>query len=225
LHSTDTAVKPAPPVKLTRFFTVIGNIIFACLLLIMAALVFFMVKSNLDGGHPNFAGYNLYIVLSGSMSPAFDAGSVVIVKPLTAEEVTVGDIITFKDTQNRDTLVTHRVTAIDATNGLTFTTRGDANNVDDFTPVPAANLVGRVQTAVPYFGYVVNFARTKKGLLSLVIIPGILIIIFEFRNLMVCAGALEKEKKAKEAAKKALAQPETFEDKEVTAGETREMQT
>jgi signal peptidase len=160
------------------------------------------------------------------MAPAFDAGSVVIVKPFPAEEVAVGDVITYKDTEDNTTLVTHRVAAISPENDLAFTTRGDANNSDDHTPVPAANLVGKVQMAVPYAGYIVDFARTKQGLLAMVIVPGILIIIFELRNLMICAEALEKEKKAKQAkriAEQIEPQSCSIQPKEVTAAETNDV--
>ncbi len=183
-----------------RVLHLLGNVAFGCLMVLMLALVFFLVKSNLSGGTPSIAGYQMYVVLSGSMSPAFDAGSIVMVQPVEAREVSVGDVITFRDPTDNKTFVTHRVVAIDTEDGLSFITKGDANSVEDFEPVPDDNVVGMVQMSVPYAGYIVSFARTKKGLLSLVIVPGVLIILFELRNLLAYSAAMEKEKKAKLAA-------------------------
>jgi len=47
---------------------------------------------------------------------------------------------------------------------------------------------------VPYAGYVVNFAGTLYGLLLLVVVPGVLIIVFEVRNLFACAREMDSEK-------------------------------
>lgn len=82
--------------------------------------------------------------------------------------------------------------------GLSFTTRGDANDVDDPHPVAAADVVGVVKYALPYAGYVMDFGQSKAGIISMVMIPGALIIIFELRNLF----RLAAEDEAKKAARK-----------------------
>ncbi len=39
-------------------------------------------------------GYQMYTVLSGSMSPAIETGSIAVVKPVAPESIQVGDVIT-----------------------------------------------------------------------------------------------------------------------------------
>ena len=39
------------------------------------------------------------------------------------------------------------------------------------TPVPRANVVGRVHGSIPYLGYLFSFAQTQNGLLVLVVLP------------------------------------------------------
>ena len=183
-----------------KAFTLLGNIVFALLLISMAFLVFTMVQSRIKGGPPSVAGYQMYIVLGGSMSPTFEAGSLAFLEPVGAEEIARGDIITYSSSSAGDGLTTHRVMEVHNLDGqLSFTTRGDANEVDDPEPVLAQNLVGRVVHALPYAGFLMNFSQTKRGMILMVFVPGILIILFELRYLLYCAAEMEREKAAKQA--------------------------
>ncbi len=178
------AAKRSPLVEAAK---VAGNIAFGVLITLMALLAFFLVQSKYVGGVPSVFGYRIYAVLSGSMNPAFDTGSVVFVRPAGPQTIAVGDIITFSGSSS-DLLTTHRVVDINSENGLEFTTRGDANNVDDPNPVPAANVIGRVHGSVPHLGYLMGFARTRQGLVVLVFIPSLLVIAFEIRNILQALG-------------------------------------
>ena len=180
--------------------TVLANTLFILALVFMAVLVFSLLQSRFTGGPPTIAGHRLYVVLSGSMSPAFEAGGLVVVRPAEAEEIVVGDIITYWEPGEGAKLTTHRVVEVEDENGLQFITKGDANEVVDQEPVPAENLVGKVVFAIPYAGYVADFAQSPQGLVTLVIIPGILIIVFEARNLLRYAAELERQKLAGKAA-------------------------
>ena len=185
--------------NLKNFFHITGNILFTIFIIAMMLLVGFMVKGKLDGGEPSVGPYTFYVVLSGSMSPEFDTGSILVVKDVTAREVAQGDIITFKSPEDASKTITHRVVEITEENGqLAYITRGDANNANDTEPVPAANLLGEAVYWVPYAGYVTDFMGTKKGLFCLIIIPGVLVIAGEIRNLMRYAAEYEQEKAAAE---------------------------
>jgi signal peptidase len=107
-----------------------------------------------------------------------------------------GDIITYRPPSGEGKLTTHRVVQVNRDGGLSFTTRGDANDVNDQHPVMADKVVGKVYYALPYAGYVMSFGQSKAGIISLVMIPGALIIIFELRNLFRYAAEWEAEKTA-----------------------------
>ena len=168
---------------LSAAVAVLGKIFFGAMLLVMAALAFFLVQSSFSGGVPSVAGYQMYIVLSGSMSPAFDTGSLAFVKEADPAEIVPGDIITYRGTGSEGTLTTHRVVDVNTGSDLEFITRGDANNINDPSPVPAANIVGKVYGSVPYLGYLMGFAQTRQGLIFMVFIPGALVIFYELRNI------------------------------------------
>lgn len=168
----------------SKFLTVFGNIVFALLLLLMATLSFFLIQSRIAGGVPEVAGYQMYIVLSGSMSPEFDTGSLAFVRETDTAELRVGDIITFRSQADSDSLTTHRIVEILQNDTTRFVTRGDANNVNDPNPVPEENVVGRVEGSVPYVGYLLNFVQTRQGLILLIFVPGVLIIVYELGKIM-----------------------------------------
>ena len=159
-----------------------GNIFFGALLLIVLALAFFLVQGKYTGGVPMVFGYRLYLVLSGSMNPTFDTGTLLFVRPAEPGTIEKGDIITFSSSGG-GTSTTHRVVKVDESQGLEYTTRGDANTVDDPNPVPEENVIGRVHGYVPYLGYLIGFARTTLGVTCLLFVPGVLVIAYELRNI------------------------------------------
>jgi signal peptidase I len=169
--------------KGSSFTRIAGNVVTVILLVMLFSLSFFLIQSRINEGTPTVAGYKMFVVLSGSMSPAFDTGSLVFVKPTEPLEIVENDIITFSSAADANRLTTHRVVGINRENGLSFVTRGDANNVNDPSPVPAENLVGKVTGSVPYVGYLFGFAQTRQGLILLIFVPGLLILLFEFRKI------------------------------------------
>lgn len=181
-----------------RLATFAGNAVFGLLLLVVCFLAFCLLQSRISGAEPTVAGHRLYVVLSDSMAPAFRAGSMIAVRPTEAASLKTGDIITFIDPGSGAGSITHRIAAVHTGDELTFTTRGDANDCDDREPVPAGNIIGKLVLALPYAGYLVTWSRTKVGLIILVIMPGLLIIALELKNLLRYTGG--KKAKRQEAA-------------------------
>ena len=97
-------------------------------------------------------GLGTYIVTGGSMEPNIHKGALVLVEPVSPDEVQIGDVITF---QQYDQTTTHRVIAITKTaQGLTFKTKGDANVVADPEDKSFLGAVGIVRATVPVVGYI-----------------------------------------------------------------------
>jgi signal peptidase len=121
-------------------------------------------------------GYLPLGVLSGSMEPAYHVGAVVFIdtnaKP---EDIAVGDTIAFN--LSEDTVVTHRVIAVDAERQQ-FTTKGDANNVEDMAPVPFGNMIGRAALHIPQAGYALMNLQTRKGFAVGAIVIAVLVALF-----------------------------------------------
>lgn len=106
-------------------------------------------------------GFDVFSVLSGSMEPTYHVGSLIYVKDVPADEIEVGDPITF--VMNDDLVVaTHRVVEIDAENQH-FYTKGDANDYVDGAPVHFNNLIGKPVFSIPYLGYFSDFIQNPPG--------------------------------------------------------------
>lgn len=147
-----------------------------------------VITTKINGGKTTLLGNQLMVVLSGSMSPTFDTGSVVAVKPVRFEDIKKGDIITFKDVDGKT--VTHRV--LEKQN-LNLITKGDANDSKDSQQVTSDRVIGIVNYSVPYFGYFVEFTKSKTGMLVFLIIPGVYLIISQFWGLFKLLTAEEVE--------------------------------
>lgn len=104
-------------------------------------------------------GWEFDAVLSGSMEPAFKVGGLVVIRPAQAEDITVGDVISFR-LPGIDTPICHRVVEMETVDGgLFFRTKGDANESPDPGLVPAESVTGREVFYLPYVGYLGNFAE------------------------------------------------------------------
>lgn len=120
-------------------------------------------------------GITPYVVLSDSMAPEFRTGAIVYTQPVSASQVQVGDIITFRVSD--DVVASHRVIEVSGSGeDASFTTKGDANEVADSTPVTAGNLVGRVVFTLPALGAALEFVHTTPGMVVAVAV-GLLIIL------------------------------------------------
>jgi signal peptidase len=113
-------------------------------------------------------GVRFYAVDSGSMSPAFNTGALVVDLPVTRETVfQVGDVITFHPTPGYT--ATHRIEAIGA-DGIT--TKGDANPSSDVGFIQPSMIAGRVAFSVPFGGSVAAFLRQPAGIAALLLLIG-----------------------------------------------------
>ena len=108
---------------------------------------------------PQFLGYQVYNVISGSMEPEIPVGSVIYVKSTEPETVVEGDIIAF---ESEDSVITHRVVMNKTVEG-TFTTKGDANEKEDMNDVPYSALIGKVTAHYPVLGELLVIYTSNVG--------------------------------------------------------------
>jgi len=162
------------------------NLGFALIVLLMIIALFTFLA-------PHF-GWRVDAVLSGSMEPELTVGGIVITRPVQANEIQVGDIITFYAPQNQK-LTSHRVIESVDSSSFYFLTKGDANEDPDPALIPYVNIVGRVCFHFPYLGYINQSARSFPGFLLTLCLPGLIIIIIELRNIwqILVEEEIEKE--------------------------------
>lgn len=186
-----------------KVLTAVGIVLCVILIPILVINVTMIVKSYINPDeYPSFAGINLMIVKSPSMEPAIMNGDLIIVNSVSPEEIkgesvpgaSDGDIISFFDPEGSGTTVlTHRcVEAINEGGQLYFKTRGDANNTEDPTLVPAENIIGRFSTRIPVAGDIAMWLQTTPGLIICVAVPIILLIAYD----LIMKKRYDKKKKS-----------------------------
>lgn len=141
-------------------------------------------------GIPQLMGYKVCAVLTGSMEPTLPVGSVVYIQPVAPQGIQVGDVLTFR-ASGFDSLATHRVMEIDKEHG-SFITKGDRNPVNDLTPVPFANTVGKVTYAIPLLGYLSVLMQTRVGMLGIAAVFAVVLLLFIIPDLFKKQAAPEQ---------------------------------
>ncbi len=100
-----------------------------------------------------------YVVLSGSMEPTIETGSLCFInKHASYKNIKEKDIIAYK--LNDGTLVTHRAVEV---NDLCVVTKGDNNNDSDGCITTKNNFVGENVFWIPKIGYLVMGFQSTKG--------------------------------------------------------------
>jgi signal peptidase len=149
----------------------VGHLLSWVVVLGMAALVTVAVLV------PRLGGATPYSVLTGSMRPTMPPGTMVVVRPTPADDVRVGDVVTYQLRSGKPEVVTHRVIAIgiDGTGHRMFRTQGDANDTPDAAWVRSVQVKGVRWYAVPQLGRVSNLLDGAERQVVLgVVVSGLL---------------------------------------------------
>jgi len=172
------------------------NIVISVLLLSAAAFLVYVAV-------PYF-GNKALIVRSGSMQPAIGVGDLVVVnarKPVAAPapaifpKYKVGDIVAFSGQKDTSTITTHRIVDIKAQDGkIQYVTKGDANDSPDSGLVAEDKILGKSAFKIAGLGRIFALAKTRDGFLALVMLPAILVIIFEVVNIIREIGNIRRKK-------------------------------
>lgn len=164
----------------------IWNIISTVLVVLIVLCAVFLMGSRL-------LGYECYNVISPSMEPKYMVGDLIYVKDVEPATIKKGDVITFL--VNEDLVVgTHRVVRVDAENQR-FYTKGDANEIEDQSPVHFNNVIGVPEFSIPKLGYVSDFVQNPPGM-YITIGVGIILIILAFLPNMLGKNKKDDQDKA-----------------------------
>jgi signal peptidase I len=130
---------------------------------------------------PTLVGYRALTVVSGSMEPTIETGSIVLDKVISPLEAKPGEVVTFPDPSRAGRLVTHRLRSM-RVDGATahMVTKGDANDAVERWTAPVDGRIGRVVYHVPKLGYARALISTRVlrlALLAAVLALGALLLL------------------------------------------------
>lgn len=122
---------------------------------------------------PALVGGSAMTVLTQSMEPTLPPGTLVVVKPTPADEIAIGDVVTYQIRSGEAAVVSHRVISKTYTDGeLTFITQGDNNTEPDADPVRAVQIRGTIWYSFPLLGWVNSLLTGANRTLVLAISAG-----------------------------------------------------
>lgn len=171
-----------------RVVSVILPTLLVGVLLVLATL-FWLVRHD---------GWLMQTVATGSMEPTVPTGSLIVSRPVAAQDIEVGDIIVFRSptgatvsggadgtfTATESMLITHRVVEVMGSGtGVTFRTRGDGNAEEDPWDVPADMVRARYVGHVQGLGTVLSYPGTRRWIFLGVAAVGCAVIVAETRSI------------------------------------------
>ena len=120
-------------------------------------------------------GRSTLVVAGGSMAPALDIGTAVVVEPVEPSSLRVGDLVSLRSGAER-AIFTHRITRlIDRDGAVWIETKGDANAGVDPSITPATSVIGRVSVALPKVGYLIALLSAPVGILFVISLGSLLL--------------------------------------------------
>ena len=145
--------------RVAKCFRILGTII---VIMVIFMCIPFVV--------PKVIGVNVYEVVTSSMAPELPVGSVVYVQTCKADEVKVGDIISFYVGTDEENIISHRVVEInvDEQGDFFFITKGDANSDIDSMQVDVKHFVGKVKFKINNISWLVRLFDTSTGIIILI---------------------------------------------------------
>ena len=195
----------------------IWNVFTTLLVVFMMLMAVLLVGVRLIGLTP-------FTVLSGSMEPAYHVGSLIYVKETKPEKIEVGDAITYVVNEDLlvsthrvvdiDVFYTTTKAVLDENeqpvldeNGdpmyeeveleepsYYFTTKGDANDAVDGTPVYYKNVLGVPVFSIPLLGFLSSWLQTRQGMIMGISIALVIIILTFLPDLLKMVDEPDKKK-------------------------------
>lgn len=179
-------------------------------------------------------GLTPYAVLSGSMEPTYHVGSLIYVRNIEPKDIQVGMPLTFVVNEdllvathrvvNIEEVTSTEQPIVDEAGepmldadgnqmyqevpleepAYYFYTKGDANDVEDGSPVYYKNVVGTPVFSIPYLGYLSNWLQTREGMIMGISIALVLLILTFLPDMLraVDDGGSKKKKRRKRRRKK-----------------------
>lgn len=171
------------------------NIAAVCLIA-MSIFVLLTVVLTPAGQVPQVMGFSVLRVLTGSMKPEIPEDSMLLVQKADAASLQVGDVISFfsPDPSLNGALNTHRIVDIaEADDSLQFTTKGDANLIEDQYPVDESRVVGKVLFVSTRLGKLLRLISNPLVFGLAVLVPLVLILVGNLVSALKSAARLAKE--------------------------------
>lgn len=163
-------------------------------------LVIAIIAAALLLGGIRIFGVEVYTVLSGSMEPEYQTGSLIYVIPVDEEDLEVNDVITFR--LSGSTIATHRIIEIVPDEAdpsvMLYRTKGDANEVADGRLVSYGDIIGTPVLHIPRLGIIANQIQSPPGIYYAIACGAAVILLVLIIDMVTDEKKINKSKKFEE---------------------------
>ncbi|MBP3204621.1 MAG: signal peptidase I [Lachnospiraceae bacterium] len=205
-------------------FLLKGLNVISILLIICSLGVLLTVVMTKKGEAPNVLGYSLFRVMTGSMEPNIPTNSLIVVHRIEPGKLEEGDVISFysRDPSLMGEVNTHRIVGIEEVGGrYIFSTKGDANNVEDQYVTYGEDVIGKVVFSSYRLGQGVRLISNPLLFVPLIIIPLVIMLGHSLWESITLAAKLAREEE-EAAVREALEAIRKKREAEKSDGETED---
>ena len=193
-----------------KIWNIISTIFVWLVVAVAVAMMIFTVVSvnTFNRADRDIFGYKAFVVLSDSMSKTdFSAGDLVLIREIDPSTLQAGDIITYQsqNSHNYGENVTHKIRSLTVTpdGAPGFITYGTTTDTDDEAIVTYPYVQGKYVMALPKVGTFFTFLRTPQGYILFILIPFLLLIMYQGVNCVKAFRAYKAEQMAQLKREKA----------------------
>ncbi len=149
----------------------------AVLIILIAAMLVIYFSFRETGAAPKFFGYYIYQTHATNMETKVPSGSAIFAREVPLDEIDAGDVILCRI--DGDLAIIRVVEVLAEDSGKFFIVRYDTAPANDTYKIPAESIVARAAYYDVFIGKLLDFATSEKGIIIVVIIPSILIVLFQ----------------------------------------------
>ncbi len=132
--------------KNNKILKIIANIIYIIIFIIVLFILMIAILQRTTNNEITLFGYRIFVVATGSMTPKYEVGDVLISKEVDPETIQVGDDIVYEGKEGtfKDKIVTHQVIMVEKENeNYRIQTKGIANTKAD-PEITQNEVIGKV---------------------------------------------------------------------------------
>lgn len=184
------------------------------LIVVFAVAITFISLNTDENGISKLNGYIPLNIQTDSMVPTIKVGDMIITKEVDVDDLKVDDIISFLAEEEDTTIIkTHRIIDIKNENEvITYTTKGDNNEVADEVPVTEGNVVSLYKgVRIPLLGGIMTFLQSRVGFFIFIILPLFILFIYQLYKFIITIVD-EKKKDLVESIRKEEAEKNKSEE-------------
>lgn len=206
--------------KTLKTVKIVLNVLFYSVVALLLIYSIIVITSRGANDIPNVFGNGFLAVETDSMvgdkPDSFNPNDLIFVKILNDEQknnLTEGDIITFKDPAKGGALNTHRI--VDIRSDGFIQTQGDNENQPDFFYLEHSDIVAKYTGKIPAVGGFIIFLQSQLGFGLLILLPIFLVLVYQGYVLLNNVFLIKKDKLEKaHALEKEQAKLELEQEKE-----------